>query len=158
VERTLALGSYILCSMKTFTATAKIEIRASADKVWDALTNPKLIKEYLFGTEAKSDWKVGSPITYSGVWEGKHYEDKGKILELVPRKLLKSTYWSSMAGKPDLPEYYQTVTYALSEAGGQTTLTITQENNPSVESADHSGSNWKMVLEALKKLVEKQAA
>jgi len=144
--------------MKTFTATARIEIQASADRVWDALTNPKLIKEYLFGTEATSDWKVGSSITYAGVWEGKRYEDKGKILELVPRKLLKSTYWSSMAGKPDLPEYYQTVTYTLSEAGSKTTLTITQENNPSAESAEHSGSNWKMVLDALKKLVEKKAA
>jgi uncharacterized protein YndB with AHSA1/START domain len=144
-----------LFAMKTFTATAKISIRASADKVWDALTNPKLIKEYLFGTEAKSDWKVGSSITYTGVWEGKRYEDKGKIIELVPRKLLKSTYWSSMTGKPDIPENYQTVTYELSEDGGQTTLTITQENNPSAESADHSGDNWKMVLDALKKLVEK---
>ena len=140
--------------MKTFTATAKIEIRASADKVWDALTNPKLIKEYLFGTEATSDWKVGSPITYSGVWEGKAYEDKGKILEVVPQKLLKSTYWSGFSGKPDIPENYQTVTYELSEAGGQTTLTITQENNPNAQSADHSVENWNKVLDALKKLLE----
>jgi uncharacterized protein YndB with AHSA1/START domain len=141
--------------MKTFTATAKVTIRTTADKVWDALTNPKLIKQYLFGTEAKSDWKVGSPITYTGVWEGKRYEDKGTILELVPRKLLKSTYWSSFTGKPDTPENYQTVTYELSEAGGQTTLTVTQENNPSAESADHSGDNWGKVLGAMKDLLEK---
>ncbi len=141
--------------MKTFTATAKITIRASAEKVWTALTDPKLIKQYLFGTEAKSDWKVGSPVTYTGEWQGKRYEDKGTILEVVPRKLLKSTYWSSMAGKPDSPEHYQTVTHALSEAGGQTTLTITQDNNPSAESADHSAANWSQVLEALKNLLEK---
>ena len=140
--------------MNTFTATASITIRASADKVWDALTNPKLIKQYLFGTEARSDWKVGSPITYSGVWEGKAYEDKGKILEVVPQKLLKSTYWSGFSGKPDIPENYQTVTYELSEAGGQTTLTITQENNPNAQSADHSVENWNKVLDALKKLLE----
>jgi uncharacterized protein YndB with AHSA1/START domain len=141
--------------MNTFTATAKVTIRATADRVWDALTNPKLIKQYLFGTEAKSDWKVGSSITYTGVWEGKRYEDKGTVLELVPRKLLKSTYWSSFSGKPDTPENYQTVTYELAEAGGETTLTVTQDNNPSSQSADHSGDNWGKVLSALKDLLEK---
>lgn len=141
--------------MKTFTATAKIAIRATADKVWDALTNPKLIKQYLFGTEAKSDWKAGSPITYTGMWQGKSYEDKGTVLEAVPRKLLKSTFWSSMAGKPDTPEHYQTVTYELSEAGGKTTVTVTQDNNPNAESASHSESNWGQVLQAMKDLLEK---
>jgi uncharacterized protein YndB with AHSA1/START domain len=34
----------------TFTATASIHIKAETEKVWDALTNPKLIKLYLFGT------------------------------------------------------------------------------------------------------------
>ncbi|MGO9409597.1 MAG: SRPBCC family protein [Spirochaetia bacterium] len=139
----------------TFTATARITIRATADKVWDALTNPKLIKQYLFGTEAKSDWKVGSAITYTGVWEGKSYEDKGTILEVVPRKKLRSTYWSGFSGKPDVPENYQTVTYELSEAGAETTLIVTQENNPSSASADHSGENWGKVLGAMKALLEK---
>ena len=141
--------------MKTFTATAQVTIRASADRVWNALTDRKLIKQYLFGTEANSDWKVGSPITYSGVWEGKRYEDKGTILEVVPRKLLKATYWSSMGGKPDLPENYNTVTYELTDGGGETTLTVTQDNNPSEESADHSRDNWAKVLSALKALLEK---
>ena len=139
----------------TFTATAKITIKAGSARVWDALTNPRVIKQYLFGTEAKSDWKVGSPITYTGVWEGKTYEDKGKIVELVPNRLLKSTYWSSMGGKPDTPENYNTVTYALAQNGGETTLTVTQDNNPTRESADHSTENWKMVLKAMKELLEK---
>jgi uncharacterized protein YndB with AHSA1/START domain len=143
---------------ETFTATARITIRAAADKVWDALTDPKLIKQYLFGTEAKSDWKVGSSITYTGVWEGKGYEDKGTILEVVRCKKLKSTYWSSFSGKADIPENYQTVTYELAESAGETTLTVVQENNPSSASADHSGENWGKVLAALKALVEKTAA
>ncbi len=139
----------------TFTATATITIKASPTKVWDALTNPKLIKQYLFGTDTKSDWKVGSPITYTGTWEGKRYEDKGRILAVVPNKLLKSTYWSSMGGKPDAPENYNTVTWELSQKGLETTLTVTQDNNPSSESADHSAGNWKKVLAAMKDLLEK---
>jgi uncharacterized protein YndB with AHSA1/START domain len=139
----------------TFTATAQIIIRAGVARVWDALTNPKLIKQYLFGTEAKSDWKVGSSITYSGVWEGKSYEDRGTILQLVPNKLLKATYWSSLSGKPNTPENYSTVTYRLSQKDRETTLTVTQDNNPSKESADHSAENWKRVLATMKDLLEK---
>ena len=70
---------------------ASIIVHAPAAKVWEALTNPAMIKQYLFGTEAISDWKVGSPITYKGEWQGKQYEDKGTIVELEPEKRLVST-------------------------------------------------------------------
>ena len=137
-------------------ARASIEINAKAVKVWKALTDPNLIKHYLFGTEAASDWKVGSAITYKGVWQGKAYEDKGTILEIVPNKLLKSTYWSGMSGLEDKPENYNTVTYELSETRGRTTVTVSQDNNPTRESADHSQGNWAIVLKGMKDLLEKQ--
>jgi uncharacterized protein YndB with AHSA1/START domain len=136
-------------------AKSQITINAPAEKVWEALTNPAIIKQYLFGTNAKSTWEVGASITYSGVWEGKEYMDKGTVLENVPQKRLVSTYWSGMSGKPDVPENYQKVSYDLEEKDGKTTLTITQENNPTQESADHSGDNWNMVLEKMKELLEK---
>jgi len=139
----------------TFTAVTRVTIEAGVEKVWDALTNPKIIKQYLFGTEASSDWKVGSSITYKGVWEGKPYEDKGRILELVLNKLLRSTYLSSFSGLADKPENYNTVTYALSNAGGGTELIVTQDNIQTKEAADHSEGNWALVLQAMKKLLEK---
>jgi len=138
-----------------FIAKASTTINAPASKVWAALTNPEMIKQYLFGTEAKSDWKVGSPITYTGVWQGKAYKDKGMILEIVPEKLMVYTYWSSMSGTSDSPENYQKLTNELVEADGKTMLTITQENAKDQNSADHSGENWKMVLAKLKEVVEK---
>ena len=139
----------------TFAASTSITIGAKADKIWDALTNPRLIKEYLFGTEAVSDWKVGSSLTYRGVWEGKPYEDKGTILELVRNKILKATYWSSFSGKEDKPENYLTVTYQLAQSKGGTTLTITTDNNPTQDAADHVAGNWSGVLQRLKELLEK---
>ena len=45
-------------------AKACVEINAPVTKVWDALTNTKLIKKYMFGTEAVSDWKEGSKIVW----------------------------------------------------------------------------------------------
>ncbi len=139
---------------KTFTSKSTIAINASASKVWDALTKPELIKQYLFGTEVTTDWQVGSPITYKGEWEGKAYEDKGKVLQIEKEKLLVSTFWSSLSALADIPENYKTVRYELSADNKGTRLTITQDNNNSQEEADHSGQNWKMVLEGIKKLVE----
>ncbi len=139
---------------KTHIAKAEITINTPASKVWDALTKPDLIKQYLFGTEVATDWQVGSPITYKGTWEGKTYEDKGKILQIEPGKLLVSTYWSSFLGVPDIPENYQTVRYELSAESDGTRLTITQDNNDTQEAAAHSEQNWKMVLDGIKKLLE----
>ena len=138
----------------TFIAKATITINAPAARVWDALTQPELIKRYLFGTQVTTDWQVGSPIVYEGTWEGKAYKDKGKVLQVEPGKLLVSTFWSSLSGLPDVPENYQTVRYELSTEGSGTKLTVRQDNNATQEDADHSAQNWNMVLDGMKKLLE----
>ncbi len=129
-------------------------IHAPVSEVWRALTDPELIRQYLFGTQAVTDWKIGSSIRWKGEWQGKTYEDKGTILKVVPERLLVNTYWSSMAGLPDTPENYKMVTYELEPVDGGTLLTLTQDNNTSEEDKTHSEQNWKMVLDGLKKLVE----
>jgi len=136
-------------------AKVSVKIKAPPHKVWEALTTPAIIKEYLFGTQAVSDFKVGSPITYKGQWQGKEYEDKGMILEVVREKRLASTYWSSMGGKEDKPENYNKVTYELTEHEGGTTVTLTQDNNPDEKSREHSEKNWTMVLNKMKEVLER---
>ncbi len=137
-----------------FVAKVSITIDAPASKVWEGLTNPELIQQYLFGTQVTTDWQVGSPILYQGVWQGKPYQDKGRVVQSEPGKLLVSTFWSSLEGLPDLPENYKTVRYELSPEGRGTRLTLIQDNNASQADADHSAQNWSMVLEGLKKLLE----
>ncbi|MBI3573097.1 MAG: SRPBCC domain-containing protein [Candidatus Kerfeldbacteria bacterium] len=136
-------------------ATSSTTINAQAAKIWEALTNPETIKQYLFGTNVETDWKEGSPIIWKGEWQGTEYEDKGTVLKVVPERLLETTYWSSMSGKTDSPENYNNVKYELSEGNAQTIVTITQDNNPTEESKKHSEENWNMVLKGLKELLEK---
>jgi len=121
-----------------FTAKRSIIINASPARVWDALINPEIIKQYLFGTQAISNWKVGDSITYKGTWEGKSYEDKGKILQLIPERIFQSTYWSSMSGTEDRPENYATLTYEIESRPNGTLLTVSQDNNASKEASEHS--------------------
>lgn len=136
------------------TAQASITITAAPAVVWDALTNPELIKQYMFGTNTTSDWKKGSPVTYKGEWEGKAYEDKGVILEVEPNHLLVMDYYSPSSGKADTPENHQRLTYKLDAQEDKTTLTIIQENNPSAEAAQKSTQNWQYILQAVKQLLE----
>ena len=139
---------------KKFVVKVSTIIDASPAKVWEALIKPELIKQYLFDTEVISDWKVGSSIIYKGEWNGKSYEDKGIILQLVPEKIFESTYWSSMSGISDVPENYKKVTYELTPENGSTKITLTQDNNATEKEKNHSEQNWKMVLDGLKKLLE----
>jgi len=135
-------------------AKAQTTINTTADKVWDALTNPDLIKKYMFGTTVISDWKEGSKIVWKGEWEGKSYEDKGKILRLEPKRSLQYSHYSPGSGLDDRPENYHIVTIDLTEEDNQTTVTLTQDNNADEKTKDHSEKNWKMMLASLKKLLE----
>lgn len=140
---------------RTRIAKAAVTIHAPAGKVWDALTNPELIKQYLFGAEIVTDWKVGSPIIYKGVYQGKAYEDKGSVLQADPGKHLLVTHWSPLSGTADSPENYHQVSYDMDAAqDGGTRVTITQDNNASAEEQEQNSNFWQMVLEGMKKLLE----
>ena len=139
---------------KELLARATILINVPISRVWKALTDPELIQQYLFGTEVTTDWQVGSPIIYKGMWEGKPFEDKGKVLQIEPKRLLVSSFWSALSGLPDVPENYQTVRYELSAEGSGTRVTLTQDNNHSQEEANRASGNWEMVLDGMKKLLE----
>lgn len=90
------------------------------------------------GTDVSTDWKEGSPITYTGEYEGKQYHDKGIIKQVQPERMLQSTYLSSMSGKEDKPENYNLVTYRISPQSSNTQVTVTQDNNATEQEKEHS--------------------
>jgi uncharacterized protein YndB with AHSA1/START domain len=143
---------------KGLVAKASTTIDAPVGKVWDALVNPAMIKQYMFGTTVASDFKKGSPITWKGEWQGKKYEDKGVILEIEPQRILKYSHFSPLSGQPDAPENYHNVTIELSGQGPQTRVSLSQDNNATEEERKHSEKNWETMLSGLKKLLEKRAS
>ena len=143
---------------RKFQAVVRIEISADASAVWRALTDPQIVKQYFFGTQLEAEWKEGGKLYFRGSWEGKSYEDKGTILRIEPPLLLQYSYWSNLSGTEDIPENYVDITYELAESNGCTTLTVTQDGADSEASRDHSASNWKMVFEGMKRIVEKGPA
>src|SRR5665647_1090659 len=135
-----------------------IDINAEPSKVWNALTNPEIIKKYLFGTETITDWKVGSEIIFQGEYgENKEYKyrDKGVILENVLNQLLSYSYWSGFSGLEDKPENYSVVIYKLESGDNKKTkFTWTQKGYATEEGYQHSLNGMKKFLKQIKEIIE----
>ena len=140
-----------------------IVIKAPASRVWDALTNPVQTKKYMFGCETVSDWKVGSPLLWKGIFGGTEMVAvKGNIVQIDPEKYLEYTTIDPNSGIADIPENYLTVTYALSEARGETILTVSQGDYATVGDGEKrynetiQGGGWNPILIEIKKLLEEE--
>ena len=128
-------------------------IKAPIDKVWNALTNPEMVKQYFFGSNQETDWNVGSKVLWTGEYDGTTYVDKGVVLEYLPNKKLSYSYLSSWSGLDDKPENYLLVSYEVTPTESGTELIISQSNYDE-EKAKHSSENWKIVVDGLKNLIE----
>jgi uncharacterized protein YndB with AHSA1/START domain len=137
------------------TAKSSTVIKADPAAVWAAITDPELVSQAFFGAKVETDWRTGSPITFSGEWQGKSFRDKGEIVKVEPNKMLQFTHFSPLTGQPDVPENYHTVTFELTPGNGQTQLSISQSNASSEEERKHSEANWAQVLDSLKQLTER---
>jgi hypothetical protein len=68
--------------MANYVATAETEINASPAQVWAALTDPELIKQYMFGSQVETDWHPRSPIVEGRVrgqgipGQGRNHRDR----------------------------------------------------------------------------------
>jgi len=139
-----------------------IDIHAHTDNVWDALVNPEQTKKYMFGCEAISEWKIGSPLIWKGSYEGKEMVFvKGSILDIQPNKLLKYTIIDPNSAIPDVPENYLNVTYQLLDNNGKTNLTVVQDGFESAAEGEkrykevyNNGEGWNPILIQIKQLAE----
>ena len=140
--------------MPGIVATAEIDIPASPERVWKALTDPAEVKTWMFGTDLVTDWRVGSTITWKGEYQGNEYEDKGEVLTYDEPHVLAVSHFSPTTGQDDRPENYHTVTFTLTPDRDGTHVALTQDNNGSDEEAERSTANWSQALQGIKARVE----
>ena len=139
-----------------------ITINAPASKVWDALVNPEQTKKYMFGSEALSDWKIGSPLLWKGQYEGKEMVFvKGHVVDIKPERFLEYTVIDPNSTIEDIPENYLNITYELSPENGNTLLKVTQgdyskvaEGERRFKESSNNGEGWNPILVEIKKLAE----
>ena len=132
-------------------------INEPVSKVWQALTQPALIKNWLSDTpvDVVSEWKEGSSIIFKGTFHNKPYEDKGTILKYEPEQLFSYSYWNKLSGLPDTAENYSVVAFRLAPVNGHTALTLIHTNFKLDTIYRHWNYYWTLTLDRLKKTIEK---
>ena len=130
------------------------DIQADPERVWNAMTDPALVSEWMMGATVRSDWKPGSSITWSGEYNGQTFEDRGEIIAIDPGKRLVHTHFSPMSGAEDVPENYHQVEWSLVDKGGSTDLTLEMPVESEAQGEEFK-ANWGTMLDALQDVAER---
>jgi len=128
-------------------------IASTQEKIFDALTDSEMTRQYWFGRRNASDWKPGS------VWEHQKYDDAkrvdicGTVIENTRPKRLVITW----ARPLDVGDEAKTsrVTFDLEPHEGAVRLTVTHsELESESKMLTDISKGWPMVLSNLKTFLE----
>ncbi|SHN69426.1 SRPBCC family protein [Bradyrhizobium erythrophlei] len=132
-----------------------IYIEAPCEKVFDALIDPEMNKEYWGRHCNLSDWKTGSS------WQHADYDDRSKVVVAGtviesdrPHRLVLSWARPESLGDPDKTSR---VTFSIDEQFGSTRLTVVHDELDSEMLRAISGG-WPPILSSLKTLLETGAS
>jgi uncharacterized protein YndB with AHSA1/START domain len=130
-----------------------IYIATTPEKLWTALTEGELTREYFFGRRIESDWKVGSPWT---LWmDDGRVDCAGKVLASDrPRRLSLTWHVEWLEEFRGLPETI--VTFAIDPLGEVVRLTVMESHHDSLDEKYKEGGRrgWPVILCGLKTLLE----
>jgi uncharacterized protein YndB with AHSA1/START domain len=138
-----------------------IEVNAPVETLWRVLTDAAFIPQYMFGCNAETDWKPGSPLLWKGAADGKIYV-KGQVIAFDPPQRLVYTIFDPNSTINDIPANYLTMTCNLEQRGDSLSkLEFVQGDYAAVEDGqnryNHSLDGDDTVLQRIKKLAEAAA-
>jgi uncharacterized protein YndB with AHSA1/START domain len=133
-----------------------IEVDAPVEVLWKVLTDSKFIRQYMFGCNAETDWKSGSPLLWRGASDGILYV-KGHVVSVEPPYRLVYTVFDPNSTIADTPSNYLTVSYDLKRRDDHgSVLEITQGDFASVENGqkryEHSNDGDNSMLVSIRNL------
>ena len=127
-------------------------IKTTVDKAWEAVTDPRFMREYWGYVTIESEWKKGSP--WKMVRANGTITDAGEVLEIEkPRRIVMR--WEHQMNPELKAEGPTRCTIELEPKGDAVKMTITHESerpNSKVISAVSGG--WPMIVSNLKSLLE----
>jgi uncharacterized protein YndB with AHSA1/START domain len=124
-------------------------IRATPEKVWEAITNPEFARQYWGGFSNVSDWKKGSRWRSVGD-DGHSVVIVGDVLESIPPKRLVLT-WAEPEDTADVSR----VTFEIEPLEDMTCLTVKHGNFRRGSSMVGKVSwGWPRVLSSMKSYLE----
>ncbi|HEY3941953.1 MAG TPA: metalloregulator ArsR/SmtB family transcription factor [Acidimicrobiales bacterium] len=129
----------------------EIYIRATPERLWEAITDGETRGKYQFGIRVDSDWTVGSHFEMRGGREGE-LVGEGTNLEIdPPRRLVQSMVarWSDEVAR----EGTSRVTWEIEPVGDSCRLVVTHDELRDGANAELYGG-WPMILSGLKTWLE----
>ncbi len=126
-------------------------IRATAEQVWQALTDADLTARY-WGHAAVSEWTPDSPWELRPAGGSEQVKVVGRVLETNPPTRLVVTF----DDRPDLASTREpsVVTFDIAQHQDIVRLTVTHENFPNGDMRQGISNGWPAVLANLKSLLE----
>ena len=128
-------------------------IESTPDKVWNALTDPEMTKQYWVRHRNASDWKLGS------AWQHQDYDNAalvdvvGKVVESTPPSRLVIT-WAFPEDVANEAKHTR-VTFQVEAFQSSVKLTVTHEDlEPDSRMLQGITQGWPLVLSSLKTLLE----
>jgi uncharacterized protein YndB with AHSA1/START domain len=136
------------------TNVSTIKIKAPIERVWDILTKPEFVKQWQYGSELQTDWQLGTNIRFKTEWEGKVYQQWGKVLDVRQNELIKYSLFAPNPELEDKAENYFIINYVLTDENGNTKLEIIQEDNrPGAVQEEPQGED-NPILQNLRQIAE----
>jgi uncharacterized protein YndB with AHSA1/START domain/DNA-binding transcriptional ArsR family regulator len=129
----------------------EIYIKATPERLWEAMTDSEMRAAYNFGVGVTSDWSLGSsyrsahPLSPDPLVEGEN-------LEVEPPRRLVQTFrarWDEAVRAAGTSR----VTWDVEQAGDTCRLTLTHDDLPTDASPELYGS-WPVILSSLKTFLE----
>ena len=87
---------------------SSIIINAPIQKVWDTVTQPALVKQWQFGSDLITDWKIGSEIRFRSEWNNQIFEQWGIVKDIRLHEYIQYSLFAPGSGREDIPENYFT--------------------------------------------------
>ena len=125
-------------------------IESSAEKVWEALTDPDITAEY-WGHRNESDWEEGSPWQHTRSDGSEIADVVGTVVESKPPHRLVTTWADPSAGDEAADDL---VTFEIEEHGSIVRLAVTHQNLANETERDQAADGWSAVMANLKTLLE----
>lgn len=148
--------------------TYRIVIKASAQSIWDAITQPDWTEKYAYGGRVNYELRPGGRFVHMASPEMKSFgmPDEiivGEVLEcLAPNKLVQT--WHPLFTPAHVAEPATTLTYDIQEhPGGVCTVTLSHDVSgapmvagmvPGGQDPGQGGGGWPWVLSDLKSMLE----
>ena len=130
----------------------EIYIRATPERIWQAITDSELVKRYYFGSVIDSEFRPGSPIVYKQPDTGR-IDITGDVVEADPPRRLVHTF--KVAWDPDVDDPPTRVTWEITPMGGACKVSVTHDGFADEnETFRQTKDGWPLILSGLKTVLE----